>query len=55
MTYKEILQKQIRELEQQIASCIGEKSELERQLTKLKLSEFEEDAKETDNQQLLKG
>lgn len=55
MTYKDILQKQIYELERKILSCHGEKAELEKQLSKLKLSEFEEDIHDMENQQLLKG
>lgn len=54
MTYKQILQKQIRELEEKIASSQGEKAELQKQLQRLQLSEFEEDER-TDNKQLLKG
>lgn len=55
MHYKQILQKQIQELEEKIASASTEKEELKRQLQKLKLAEFEEDIKDTDNRQLLKG
>lgn len=55
MRYKEILKRQIRELEQKIAEDQGEKAELEKQLNKLKLAEFEEDLREENGQQLLKG
>lgn len=55
MQYREILQKQIRELELKIANDSSEKEELQKQLMKLKLAEFEEDIKEEDNRQLLKG
>lgn len=55
MSYKEILKRQIQELESKIASAQGEKRELETQLNKLRLAEFEEDLKEQNEQQLLKG
>ena len=45
----------IRELDEKIVRDEGEKLELEIQLNKLRLSEFEEDIKETQNQQFLKG
>ena len=45
----------IRELDEKIVRDEGEKLELEIQLNKLRLSEFEEDMKETQNQQFLKG
>lgn len=54
MTYKQILQKQIQELEEKIKNSQGEKAELLKQLTKLQLSEFEEEQRES-GQQLLKG
>jgi DNA-binding transcriptional MerR regulator len=55
MSYKEILQKQIKELEQKIAEAEGDRAELQRQLSKLRLAEFEEDLAETENRTLLKG
>lgn len=56
MSYKEHLQKEIRELEQKILSSQGQKLELEQKLQKLRLAEFEEDLRESsDGQQLLKG
>lgn len=55
MKYKEILQKQIKELEEKIASSTEEKSELEKQLNKLRIAEFQEDMVEENNQVLLKG
>lgn len=55
MTYKQILQKQIRELEEKIANQQGEKAELLKQLQRLQLSEFEEDERQNSGQQLLKG
>jgi hypothetical protein len=55
MSYKEILQNQIRELEEKIVKFEGDKSILMDQLQKLKRDEFEEDIRESDNKQLLKG
>lgn len=55
MSYKELLQKQIKELEEKIAQGQSDKAELEKQLFKLRMSEFEEDLAETQNQTLLKG
>ncbi len=55
MSYKDELKIKIRELEERIARERGEKLELEMQLNKLQLAEFEEDMKETQNQQFLKG
>jgi cell division protein FtsL len=56
MTYKDILKKQIQELEEKIASQQGERDELVKQLTRLKLAEFEEDmVSEGSQQTLLKG
>ena len=55
MKYKEILQKQIKDLEEKIASSTEEKAELEKQLNKLKIAEFQEDMMEENNQILLKG
>ena len=55
MAYKDILKYRIEELERRIASSLGEKSELEKELIRLRLAEFEEDIVAEDNQQLLKG
>lgn len=54
MSYKDILRKQIRELEEKIENFQGEKVELVKQLNQLRLAEFEESEREG-NQQLLKG
>lgn len=54
MSYKNILQKQIRDLEEKIQSFQGEKSELLKQLDRLRLAEFEENERDS-SQQLLKG
>ena len=55
MSYKELLTKQIKELEERISKYEGDKTILMDQLQRLRHSEFEEDLKETDNKQLLKG
>ena len=55
MSYKDELKRKIRDLEEKIARDEGEKLELEVQLNKLRLTEFEEDLKEQQNQKLLKG
>ncbi len=55
MTYIKILQKQINELNDRIRMNQGDVSQLQKQLDKLKLAEFEEDMREEANQQLLKG
>lgn len=53
MSYREILKKQIADLEQRIKLETEEKEILQKQLTKLKLAEFEEDINESRNRQLL--
>jgi hypothetical protein len=57
MSYKEILQKQIKELEDRITQFQGDKTILEDQLQRLRLAEFEEDMREnaSSEKQLLKG
>ncbi len=55
MRYRELLQRQIKELEEKISQFEGDKSVLMDQLQKLRRDEFEEDIRETDNRQLLKG
>ena len=55
MSFKDELKTKIRDLEEKIAREEGEKLDLEVQLNKLRLTEFEEDLKEQQNQQLLKG
>ena len=55
MGYKDQLKKRIEELEHKIASSIGEKTILEKELNRLRLAEFEEDLVSENNQQLLKG
>lgn len=55
MSYKELLQNQIKELEERISKYQGDKTILMDQLQKLKRDEFEEDIRESDSRQLLKG
>lgn len=55
MSYKDLLQNQIRELEERIAKYQGDKSILQDQLQKLRMAEFEEDIRVSDGKQLLKG
>jgi hypothetical protein len=57
MSYKEQLKKQIEYIEHEIANSRTKNLELENQLLKLKLSEFEEDMREETVQEttLLKG
>jgi len=53
MSYREILIKQILELEEKIAKDSADKSELQKQLNRLKLAEYEEDMRETQERRLL--
>jgi len=53
MSYRELLLKQIAELEQKIASDTSEKEILEKELNRLKLAEYEEEWRETLEQRLL--
>ena len=53
MSYRELLLKQIAELEQKIASDTSDKETFENELKKLKLAEYEEDWRETLEQRLL--
>lgn len=55
MSYKKLLQNQIKELEEKIAKFEGDKSILMDQLQKLRRNEFEEEMREESSQQLLKG
>ena len=55
MSYREELKTKILELEKKIAKDETEKLQLEIELNKLKLAEFEEDMKESNEQKLLKG
>lgn len=49
------IKKKIEELEEQIANQNGDLRELKKQLHQLRMQEFEEDLREDDNRQLLKG
>ena len=53
MSYRELLLKQIAELENKIASDSAEKEILEIELNRLKLAEYEEEWRETLEQRLL--
>jgi len=55
MPYRDELKSKIRDLEKKIAKDETEKLQLEIELNKLKLAEFEEDMKESSEQKLLKG
>jgi len=55
MSYKEYLNKRIKDLEQTITKTSEEKEKIQVELNKLKLAEFEEDMATESNQQLLKG
>ena len=55
MSYRELLLKQIRELERKISEAQGDKAVLEKELNRLQVAEFEEDLRETNEQRLLKG
>lgn len=53
MSYREILLKQIAELEQKIQKDSVEKDILEKELNRLKIAEYEEEWKETLEKRLL--
>ena len=53
MSYRDILSKQILELEQKISKDTAEKEILQQQLNKLRIAEFEEDMRETQEKKLL--
>ena len=55
MAILDTLQKQIRDLESRIAEDQGKAEDLRSALARLKMQEFEEDIRESDNRQLLKG
>ena len=54
-SYKKLLKQQIKELEIHIEQSTEKKEDLQRELNKLKIAEFEEDMREESSQQLLKG
>jgi hypothetical protein len=55
MTHQAELKRKIAELEAKITIAEVDKSELERELQRLKIAEFEEDLQEEGRQSLLKG
>ena len=55
MSHKDELKRKIREIEEQILKDESLKLQYQAELNRLKLAEFEEDLKESDNRQLLKG
>jgi hypothetical protein len=55
MSYRDELKIKIREIEKRIAEDETEKLQLEIELNRLKLAEFEEDMAEVQNKKLLKG
>lgn len=54
-SYRNLLLKQIEALEEKILLAKSDKEELQKILNDLKKSEFEEDMREENDQQLLKG
>ena len=55
MSITQVIQKQIKEIEARIKTDSGDVAELKKVLSRLKMQEFEEDLKESDNKQLLQG
>jgi hypothetical protein len=55
MSYRDELKAKIRDLEKKIAKDETEKLQLEIELNKLRLTDFEEDLKETQEKKFLKG
>lgn len=49
------IKRQIQDIESRIATQQGDVEQLKKVLEKLKIQEFEEDIRESDNRQLLKG
>ena len=54
-SYRKLLLRQIEALEEKILLAKSDKKELQKLLSDLKKSEFEEDMREENDQQLLKG
>jgi hypothetical protein len=54
-SYRKLLLRQIEALEEKILLAKSDKKELQKLLNDLKKSEFEEDMREENDQQLLKG
>lgn len=55
MTYKDVLERQIQKLEQEIEQATSDKEILTIKLNQLRMKQFEEDLREEPQQQLLKG
>ena len=55
MSYRDELKRKILELEKQIANDRDKKWELESELNRLQIAEFEEEMRESADQHLLKG
>lgn len=55
MTYKQDLKQKIAEISNQLIAIDNRKIELENELNRLRLAEFEEDLQEEGRQSLLKG
>jgi uncharacterized coiled-coil protein SlyX len=55
MSIREVIQKQIAELESKISSQQGDVAALKSALAQLQLQDFEEDLRESGDQQLLNG
>lgn len=55
MSYRDLLLRQIDELEQKIQQAQGDKETLQAALNRLKVAEFEESEREVSEQTLLKG
>ena len=53
MSYRQFLLSQIAEIERKIVSDSAEKEALQKELARLKLAEYEEDWKETNERRLL--
>jgi cell division protein FtsL len=54
-SYKRLLKQQIKELEIHIEQSTEKKEDLQKELNKLRIAEFEEDMRQESTQQLLKG
>jgi hypothetical protein len=55
MSYRELLIKKIQALEEKILEAQNDKLELEKELNRLKIAEFEEEMRESNENRLLKG
>ena len=55
MAYKDLLKRKILELEEKISVASSDKEELEKELRRLQIAEFEEEMATENSQSLLKG